>query len=150
MEWAYPSPPRLDTRTLIRATNWCVYLHPPPQKPALLTTSIYAQVKNVYLLSPIGSLIERQSPYKTKQGVWGNDNLSGQHTTSNTTSLFSYWYQDFDTRLQILAVFFQDFGANSLTITKYVENVTEGKPWETARQSMDIQDGSSIVGKSVV
>lgn len=102
------------------------------------------QVKSVYLLNPSNSLIERQSPYKTQPNIWGNDNLSGQYTTTPTSTLFSYWYQDFSTKFQVLAVFFQDFGANSLTISKYVENVTDGEPWRTSRQSMVIQDGSAI------
>ncbi|SPO06374.1 uncharacterized protein DNG_09063 [Cephalotrichum gorgonifer] len=102
-------------------------------------------VKSVYITDPAGTIIERQSPYKTEVGVWGNDNFSGQYVISKASSMFSYWYQNFDTRFQILAVFFQELGANSLTIAKYVENVTDGEPWQTSRQSLSIQDGSSLV-----
>ena len=78
----------------------------------------------MYLLNPSNCLIERQSPYETQAGVWGNDNLSGQYTTSPTSTLFSYWYRDFSTKFQ--------------------ENVTDGEPWRTSRQSMVVQDESAI------
>ena len=117
---------------------------PLPASSLLTFQTLYSQVRSVYFLNPSGSLVERQSPYKTQQGIWGNDNLSGQYTASETSPLFAYWYQDFRTRFQILAVFFQDFGDNSLTISKYVENVTDGEPWRTDRESMDIQEGSAV------
>lgn len=94
-------------------------------------------------------MIERQSPYENQTGIWGNDNFSGLYTSSNSSSLFSYWYQNFDTNLQILAVFFQELGANSLTIAKYVQNKTNDEPWQRAAQSMDIQEGSSLAAAPV-
>ncbi len=78
-----------------------------------------------------------------------HDNFSGLYTTSGASSLFSYWYQNFDTKLQILTVFFQELGANSLTIAKYVQNNTDDEPWQKARQSFGVQDGSSLAAAPV-
>ncbi|KAK3312443.1 hypothetical protein B0H66DRAFT_525501 [Apodospora peruviana] len=108
------------------------------------TNTSNALVKNVYFYQPTGKLAERQSPYKELAGVWGYDNFSGLYTASNLSAVFSYWYQNFDTRLQVLTNFFQELGANSLTAARYFENVTDGQPWESIRHSFPIQDGSSI------
>ncbi|KAK0712121.1 hypothetical protein B0H67DRAFT_587080 [Lasiosphaeris hirsuta] len=108
------------------------------------TNTSFELVKNLYFFQPIGTLMERQSPYKEQAKVWGYDNFSGLYTASNASSLFSYWYQNFDTHLQILANFFQELGANSLSFARYVENNTIGEPWEITRQSLPISDGSSI------
>ena len=101
-------------------------------------------MKNVYFFQPTGKLAERQSPYKEQVGVWGYDNFSGLYTASTLSAVFSYWYQNFDTRLQVLTNFFQELGANSLTAARYFENGTDGRPWESFRHSIAIQDGSSI------
>ncbi|KAK4169638.1 hypothetical protein QBC43DRAFT_365343 [Cladorrhinum sp. PSN259] len=74
------------------------------------TNTKIALVKNVYLLQPSGRLVERQSPYKDQAGIWGNDNFSGLYTASNLSAVFSYWYQNFDTRLQVLINFFHEIG----------------------------------------
>jgi hypothetical protein len=108
-----------------------------------------ALVKNVYFVQPPGTVIERQSPYKEAAGVWGNDNFSGLYTASNASSLFSYWYQNFDTSLQVLSIFFQELGANSLTVAKYVQNATHQDPWRAVQYSLSIQDGSSIAAAPV-
>lgn len=103
-------------------------------------------MKSVFFLQPGGTLVERQSPYKEKTGAWGNDNFSGLYSASNASSLFSYWYQSLETRSQILATFFQELGANSLTVGRYIDNGTDGGlPWETTKHSVSIQDGSPIV-----
>ncbi|KAK3694647.1 hypothetical protein B0T22DRAFT_477383 [Podospora appendiculata] len=103
-----------------------------------------ALVKNVYFVQPEGVMVEHQSPFKDQIGVWGNDNFSGLYTASNLSSLSSYWYQDFGTRVQILANFFQELGANSLTVARYAEEAEIGEPWQSTRQSLSIQDGSPI------
>jgi hypothetical protein len=108
-----------------------------------------ALVKNVYFVQSPGTVIERQSPYKEEAGVWGNDNFSGLYTASNSSSLFSYWYQNFETSLQVLSVFFQELGANSLTVAKYVQNVTDQDAWRAVQHSLSIQDGSSIAAAPV-
>lgn len=105
---------------------------------------LYGQVKNVYYSGNTGTMFERQSPYKEQAGVWGNDNFSGLYTTSKGSSLLAYWYQSFDTVSQILAVLFQELGANSLTIGKYTSNSTYDNPWVDTAQSIAIQDGSSL------
>ncbi|KAI1384903.1 uncharacterized protein F4822DRAFT_416654 [Hypoxylon trugodes] len=113
------------------------------------TNTSNALVKNVYFAQPGGSMTERESPYKDQVGFWGDDNFSGLYTISNSSSLFSYWYQNFDTKLQVLAVFFQELGANSLTVAKYVQNNTDDEPWQKTQQSIAIQDGSSIAAAPV-
>ncbi|KAI0140003.1 hypothetical protein F4776DRAFT_677254 [Hypoxylon sp. NC0597] len=132
--------PSLDIKFNTPLTSSAGYPH---------TNTSNALVKNVYFVQSPGTIIERQSPYKDLVGVWGDDNLSGLYTTSNSSLLFSYWYQNFDTRLQILAVFFQELGANSLTVGKYVQNNTDDEPWQSIQQSMSMQDGSSIVAAPV-
>lgn len=107
------------------------------------------QVKNVYFLQHTGSVTERQSPYKDQPGMWGNDNFSGLYTASNFSTMFSYWYQNFDTKVQILTTLFQELGANSLTVAKYVQNNTDDEPWQSVKQSISIQDGSSIAAAPV-
>ncbi|KAK1753797.1 hypothetical protein QBC47DRAFT_387152 [Echria macrotheca] len=103
-------------------------------------------VKSVFFLQSAGTITERQSPFKEQDGVWGNDNFSGLYSASNASSIFSYWYQDLQNRTQILATFFQELGANSLTVGRYIENgVDDGLPWESTRNSISIQDGSPIV-----
>ena len=89
-------------------------------------------------------IIERQSPYKEEVGAWGDDNFSRRYTASYASSVFSYWYQNLDTRLQTLAVFFQELSANALTVARYVENGTDERPWESVKHSISIQDGSPI------
>lgn len=89
-------------------------------------------------------MYERQSPYKEKVGVWGNDNFSGLYSTSNASNLVSYWDQNFANVSQILVVLFQEIGANSLTIGKYHSDNTTDYPWESQRQSIAIQDGSPL------
>jgi hypothetical protein len=90
-------------------------------------------------------MMERQSPYKEVAGVWGNDNFSRQYSTSTASSIFSYWYQNFATRFQILSVFFQELGVNSLTVARYTENGDDWFPWRDVKHSIPIQDGSPIV-----
>lgn len=75
-----------------------------------------------------GSVTERRSPYKDQPGAWGNDNFSGLYTASNLSSLFSYWYQNSDTKVQILVMLFQELGANSLTVAKHIQNNTDEEP----------------------
>jgi hypothetical protein len=106
-------------------------------------------VKNVYYLGNSGTMFERQSPYKEKVGVWGNDNFSGLYTTSNSSSLLSFWDQHFTNGSQILVVLFQEIGANSLTIGKYHSDNQTDYPWESRRQSIPIQDGSPLVMANV-
>ncbi|KAH8896042.1 hypothetical protein GQ53DRAFT_792454 [Thozetella sp. PMI_491] len=113
------------------------------------TNTSNALVKNVYYLQHVGTVVERQSPYKDQVGIWGNDNFSGLYTASGLSSLFSYWYQNFDTKLQILTVLFQELGANSLSVAKYVQNNTDDEAWQISRQSISIQDGSSIAAAPV-
>ncbi|KAK3358233.1 hypothetical protein B0T25DRAFT_541205 [Lasiosphaeria hispida] len=113
------------------------------------TNTSFEVVKNVYFLQTVGTLMERQSPYKERARVWGYDNFSGLYTASLASSIFSYWYQNFDTHFQVLANFFQELGANSLSVARYVENGTTGEPWEITRQSIAIQDGSSIAAAPV-
>ncbi|AEO69882.1 uncharacterized protein THITE_2120646 [Thermothielavioides terrestris NRRL 8126] len=108
------------------------------------TNTSKVPVRSVYYLQPGGTIIERQTPYKEAVGVWGDDNFSGLYAASNGSSLFSYWYQDLDQHLQVLATFFQELGVNELTIGRYVENGTNGQPWTSSRKSIPIQDGSSI------
>ena len=94
--------------------------------------------------------MERQSPYKEQADVWGNDNFSGLYSASKASSLLSYWYQNFKTRFQILAVFFQEIGANSLSVARYIEDGTaDGLPWERTRHSISIADGSPIAAAPV-
>ncbi|KAK4442082.1 hypothetical protein QBC34DRAFT_419271 [Podospora aff. communis PSN243] len=102
-------------------------------------------VKTVFFVQPSGSMMERQSPYKEVAGVWGNDNFSRQYSPSTASSIFSYWYQNFSTRFQILSVFFQELGANSLTVARYTENGDDWFPWRDVKHSIPIQDGSPIV-----
>ncbi|KAI0886488.1 uncharacterized protein GGS22DRAFT_198913 [Annulohypoxylon maeteangense] len=106
-------------------------------------------VKNIYFVQSSGTAIERQSPYKEQPGIWGDNNFSGLYKISKSSSLFSYWYQDFDIRRHILAVFFQEHGANSLTVGKYVQNSTNDEPWQSIKQDMPIQDGSPIAAAPV-
>ncbi|KAK0620525.1 hypothetical protein B0T14DRAFT_497038 [Immersiella caudata] len=106
-------------------------------------------VKTVFFVQPGGSMMERQSPYKEVTGVWGNDNFSRMYGTSAASSIFSYWYQNFETRLQILSVFFQNLGANSLTVARYTENGDSWFPWLDVEHSIPIQDGSPIVAAPV-
>ncbi|KAK0643830.1 hypothetical protein B0T16DRAFT_459931 [Cercophora newfieldiana] len=108
------------------------------------TNTSFELVKTVFYVQPGGKLIERQSPYKEATGIWGNDNFSGLYSTSNASSVFSYWYQNMETRFHILATFFQELGANSLTVARYVENGTNWYPWRDTRHSISIQDGSPI------
>ncbi|KAK4231924.1 hypothetical protein QBC38DRAFT_353556 [Podospora fimiseda] len=108
------------------------------------TNTSISLVKNVYFLQPNGKLVERQSPYKEQAGIWGYDNFSGLYAASNLSTIFSYWYQNFDTRLQVLTNFFQEIGENSLTAARYFENGTDGREWESLRHSIPIQDGSPI------
>ncbi|KAK3994464.1 hypothetical protein QBC44DRAFT_322721 [Cladorrhinum sp. PSN332] len=113
------------------------------------TNTSIALVKNVYFFQPTGKLAERQSPYKEQVGIWGYDNFSGLYTASNLSAVFSYWYQNFDTRLQVLTNFFQELGENSLTAARYFENGTDGREWEAIRHSVPIQDGSPIAAAPV-
>ncbi len=106
-------------------------------------------MKNVYFLQPTGALAEQQSPYKEQAGIWGYDNFSGLYSASTFSSIFSYWYQNFDTRLQVLTNFFQELGANSLTAARYFENGTDQRDWVSTRHSFAIQDGSPIAAAPV-
>lgn len=102
------------------------------------------QVKNVYYLENTDKVIERQSPYKDQVGAWGDDNFSDLYTASNNSGLTSYWYQNFDSRVQILTMFFQELGANSLSVARYIENHTDSRPWVNSQQSIGVQDGTSV------
>jgi len=114
------------------------------------TNTSFDTVKTVFFLQPGGTLMERQSPYKEQADVWGNDNFSGLYSASKASSLLSYWYQNFKTRFQILAVFFQEIGANSLSVARYIEDGTaDGLPWERTRHSISIADGSPIAAAPV-
>lgn len=91
-------------------------------------------------------MVERQSIDR----VWANGVSSRLYTTSDASSLFSYWYQTFENPVQILATFFQELGANSLTVARYIErNRTDGGPWQRFRHSISIQDGSPIAAAPV-
>jgi hypothetical protein len=103
----------------------------------------------VYFLQRTGAVTERQSPYKDQPSVWGNDNFSGLYTASDLSRLFSYWYQNFDTKVQIITMLFQELGANSFTVAKYIQNNTDDQPWQSTKQSISIQDGSSIAAAPV-
>ncbi|KAI0202362.1 hypothetical protein F4808DRAFT_468508 [Astrocystis sublimbata] len=109
----------------------------------------FALVKNVYYVSNTRTVYERQSPYKEQSGIWGNDNFSGLSTVSNTSSLFSFWYQSFDTQSQILSILYQDLGENSLSISKYTSNETNDNPWVSIRKSIAIKDGASIASAPI-
>ncbi|CAH0055871.1 unnamed protein product [Clonostachys solani] len=101
-------------------------------------------VKSVFYLKNEDEIVEQQNPYKENLNAWGHDNLSGLYKTSNISSVMSYWYQNFDTRIQILALFFQELGANSLSVARYIENKTDSRPWVKAQQSVPVQDGTSV------
>ncbi|KAI3327054.1 hypothetical protein HD806DRAFT_485891 [Xylariaceae sp. AK1471] len=109
----------------------------------------FALVKNVYVVGRTGTLYERQSPYKEQEGVWGNDNFSGLYTTSNGSSVLSFWYQSFETQDQILAILFQELGENSLSISKYTSNSTNDNPWVSKKQSLAIQAGSPLAAAPI-
>ncbi|KAK3311836.1 hypothetical protein B0H66DRAFT_571348 [Apodospora peruviana] len=95
------------------------------------TNTSNPRVRSVYYATR-GTVIERQTPYKENADIWGNDNGSGQYAPSNASSLFSFWYQDFHSKLMILALFFSG------------ENITNGHPWQSTRLSLSIQDGSPL------
>ena len=97
------------------------------------------------MLGNTGTVYERQSPYKEQVGIWGNDNFSGLYSTSNASSLASFWYQDFKNNSQILVVLFQEIGMNSLTIGKYTSDNQTSYPWVNKRESISILDGSTLV-----
>jgi hypothetical protein len=109
-----------------------------------LTSFVHMKVKNVYFYGATGTIYERQSPYKEQIGIWGNDNFSGLYTTSNTSSILSYWNQDFANSSQILVVLFQEIGANSLTIGRYTSDNMTSYPWTSNRESISIMDGSPL------
>jgi hypothetical protein len=94
-------------------------------------------------------MYERQSPYKEQIGLWGSDNLSGLYETSDSSDISVYWYQNFDTQEQILAIVFQELGANSMTISKYTSNATSDNPWVSTRESLAIQDGSTLASAPI-
>ncbi|KAI6357976.1 hypothetical protein MCOR25_007490 [Pyricularia grisea] len=100
-------------------------------------------VKNVYFSGSAG-IIERQSPFKEARGVWGNDNLSGQYTSSNRSLILAFWDQNFNNRSQNLILLYQTLGANSLSISKYFSDRTSDLPWATQQLSLSILDGSPL------
>ncbi|KAL8399745.1 hypothetical protein RB594_000232 [Gaeumannomyces avenae] len=100
-------------------------------------------VKNVYF-SGSAAIIERQSPFKEQRGVWGNDNLSGQYSSSTRSRIVAFWDQNFDNRSQTLMLQYQTLGANSLSVSKYVSDRTSDLPWATQQLSLSILDGSPI------
>ncbi|KAK4221935.1 hypothetical protein QBC38DRAFT_491053 [Podospora fimiseda] len=106
----------------------------------------FALVKNVYFFQPNNIAVERQSPYKEAPAIWGYEAFSGLYTVSDVSSLFSYWYQDFDRRIQVITNFFQEKGTkNQLSSARYYANGTAGKGWQAVRYSVNIAEGSPIV-----
>lgn len=95
------------------------------------------------------SLTAKENPYQNATSTWGDDNFARLYSSSSGSDLFAYWYQNFDTDLQILSVFFQELSANSLTHAKYVENATDDEPWQSSQMSIDMQHGSSIAAAPV-
>lgn len=101
-------------------------------------------MKSVYLAGNTGTIYERQSPYKTQVGVWGDDNFSGLYSVSKESSIASYWQQNFSNGSQAISVLFQEIGANSLTIGKYHGTRTADFDWVATRNSISILDGSPL------
>ncbi|KAK5659432.1 hypothetical protein OQA88_633 [Cercophora sp. LCS_1] len=99
---------------------------------------------NVYYAMPGGRLIERANPHPTEIGAWENGGFSNRYTTSFSSGVFSYWYQDLATGYNALANFFQEGGQNQLSVTRYVESEGEVKDWAVSKQSVSIEDGSPI------
>ncbi|ELQ33086.1 hypothetical protein OOU_Y34scaffold01003g5 [Pyricularia oryzae Y34] len=100
-------------------------------------------VKNVYFTGSVG-IIERQSPFKEARGVWGNDNLSGQYTSSNRSLILAFWDQNFSNRSQNLVLLYQTLGANSLSVSRYFSDRTSDLPWTVQQLSLSILDGSPL------
>ncbi|KAL5878155.1 hypothetical protein ACKVWC_007305 [Pyricularia oryzae] len=100
-------------------------------------------VKNVYFTGSAG-IIERQSPFKEARGVWGNDNLSGQYTSSNRSLILAFWDQNFSNRSQNLVLLYQTLGANSLSVSKYFSDRNSDLPWAVQQLSLSILDGSPM------
>lgn len=95
-------------------------------------------------------MIELSTPYHGQVGKWGVDNFSGlEYRFTKDSSMAVYWWQDMKARYFILAMFYQEFGANSLSIKSYAEggpsvNVSEAHGWEGATKGLSIQDGSPL------
>jgi len=95
-------------------------------------------------------MVERTTPYKGQVGKWGDENFSDlEYRFSDDSSMAVYWWQDMNPRYFILAMFYQEFGADSLTITSYSEggpsvNVSKGHDWEVSTKGVSIQDGSPL------
>lgn len=106
-------------------------------------------MRNVYFTDTNDTVWERESPYKDQAGVWGNENLSGHYSTSKSSSLLAFWYQNFDAASQKLVVLFQELGANSLSIGKYTSKGTNDNPWVSVQQNIAIQDGSVLAAAPV-
>ncbi|TLS21589.1 uncharacterized protein PpBr36_10132, partial [Pyricularia pennisetigena] len=100
-------------------------------------------VKNVYFSGSAG-IMERQNPFKEARGVWGNDNLSGQYTSSNRSLIVAFWDQNYNNRSQNLILLYQTLGANSLSVSKYFSDRTSDLPWATQQLSLSILDGSPL------
>ncbi|TGJ84592.1 hypothetical protein E0Z10_g4170 [Xylaria hypoxylon] len=101
---------------------------------------------NVYFLGREGTVYERQSK---QNGVWGDDHVNGLYTASSDSSTFSFWYESFDPREQILAVMFQEKTDNSLSIARYTSDETSENHWALTNTDLQIQVGSALAAAPI-
>ena len=77
---------------------------------------------------------------------WSHQGFSTKKSASPNSTVFAHWYQDLINVSHVLTVFYQEAGAGSLSMARYVESKKSGttSDWASTKQNIDIADGSPI------